>query len=274
MTEAWVQRYGSEAGSQESAYKVVTDAAGNVIVAGTSTHNQTGSGSDMLVIKYSGAGVPLWTNRHDGMARAVAVDARGNVFVMGYSGLFLDCATIAYSSAGVPLWTNRYDGSAHGQDWATAIAMDGIGNIHVTGYSIGCDGTYDYATIAYSTAGAPLWTNRYNGPTNGDDSAYALAVDGNGNIYVTGTSREGTAGWSFATVKYAPASPRLTISLVGNQVRIAWPAYFPDWALRRARAVGGPFNDAGLPLMTEGEESAVYDAAAAGTGLYRLERSP
>jgi len=46
VTEAWVQRYGSEAGSEDIAYKVVTDAAANVIVAG-STHNQTGSGSDM-----------------------------------------------------------------------------------------------------------------------------------------------------------------------------------------------------------------------------------
>ena len=260
---------------------VAVDDSGNVYVTGRSWG--AFSLDDYATIAYSSAGVPLWTNRYNGPGNGIdqgaglAVDANRNVYVTGVSDGShgdRDYATIAYSSAGVPLWTNRYDGSAHGQDWATAIAMDGIGNIHVTGYSIGCDGTYDYATIAYSTAGAPLWTNRYNGPTNGDDSAYALAVDGNGNIYVTGTSREGTAGWSFATVKYAPASPRLTISLVGNQVRIAWPAYFPDWALRRARAVGGPFNDAGLPLMTEGEESAVYDAAAAGTGLYRLERSP
>ena len=42
LTEAWVQRYGFEARSQDNAYKVVTDAAGNVIVAG-STGNQTGS---------------------------------------------------------------------------------------------------------------------------------------------------------------------------------------------------------------------------------------
>ena len=34
VTEAWVQHYGSEAGSEDRAYKVVTDAAGNVIVIG------------------------------------------------------------------------------------------------------------------------------------------------------------------------------------------------------------------------------------------------
>src|SRR5262245_23047884 len=98
VTEAWVQHYGTEAASQDSASKVVTDAAGNVIVAG-STVNQAGSRSEMLVIKYSGAGASLWTNRYNGSASAVAVDGSGNVFVTGNSagtGGNSDYDTIAY----------------------------------------------------------------------------------------------------------------------------------------------------------------------------------
>src|SRR6185436_14555994 len=98
------------------------DAAGNVIVVGSAHHTQTGSGSDILIIKYSGAGVPLWTNRYDGEARAAAVDGNGNVFVTGTPG------TIAYSGAGVPLWTNSVSG--------TAIAVDGRDNVFVTGSSV------------------------------------------------------------------------------------------------------------------------------------------
>ena len=205
VTEAWVQRYGSETVSHDnaSAYKVVTDAAGNVIVAG-STDNQTGGGSHMLVIKYSGAGVPLWNNRYVGSAIAVAVDGSGNVFVTGSSGY--DYATIAYSGAGVPLWTNRYHGPGNWWDEAKAVAVDASGNVFVTGTSSGSGGGYDYATIAYSGAGVALWTNRYSGPFNGGyDEARAVAVDASGNVFVTGTSSGSGGNEDYATVAYSGA---------------------------------------------------------------------
>ena len=71
-----------------------------------------------------------------------------------------DYATIKYSSAGVPLWTNRYNGLGNSGDFAHAVAVDGSNNVIVTG--VHADGT-DYpecATIEYSSAGVPLWTNR------------------------------------------------------------------------------------------------------------------
>ena len=46
------------------------------------------------------------------------------------------------------------------------MAVDGSNNVVVTGYSSGSGSDYDYATIKYSAAGVPLWTNRYNGPGN------------------------------------------------------------------------------------------------------------
>jgi len=151
------------------------DASGNVFVAGTS--GLADYTADYVTIKYSSAGAPLWTRRYNGPnngsdaafddAKGIAVDTNGDVVVTGYSssgtGTGNNYATIKYSSAGVPLWTNRYNGPANGEDMAGAVALDSNGNVYVTGFSAGSGTGSDYATIAYSSAGVPLWTNRYNG---------------------------------------------------------------------------------------------------------------
>ena len=49
------------------------------------------------------------------------------------------------------------------------VTLDERGNVLVTIASDGYGTLYDYATIKYSNAGVPLWTNRYNGPANKSD---------------------------------------------------------------------------------------------------------
>src|SRR5258708_34728092 len=99
-----------------------------------------------------------------------------------------DYATFKYSGVGCPLWTNRYNGPACSGGYATAVAVDGSGNLFVTGYSSGSGSGADFATIKYSGAGLPIWTNRYNGPANSDDYANAKTVDRNATGFGTGIS--------------------------------------------------------------------------------------
>lgn len=209
----WTNRYDGPASKSDYANAVAVDRNGNVFVTG----NSTGSGGDddYATVAYSGAGVPLWTNRYNGpgntndIAGSIAVDSSGNVFVTGYSyasgGVNSDYATVAYSGAGVPLWTNRYNGPGNDWDYAYAVAVDRSGNVFVTGKSFGIGSGFDYATVAYSGAGVPLWTNRYNGPGNGDDYAHALSVDERGNVFVTGQSVGSGGGDDYATVAYSGA---------------------------------------------------------------------
>lgn len=75
----------------------------------------------------------------------------------------------------------------------------------MTGYSGGSGTFYDYATIKYDSLGREQWVARFNGPGNTKDIASALALDAAGNVYVTGSSGEGSPNLSdYVTVKYDP----------------------------------------------------------------------
>ena len=93
--------------------------------------------------------------------------------------------------------------------------MDSSNNVVVTGYSDGGGYNYDYATIKYSSAGVPLWTNRHDGPANYFDHATAVAVDGSNNVIVTGYSWNGTNS-DFATIKYICVPEPVMTNLSGT----------------------------------------------------------
>jgi uncharacterized delta-60 repeat protein len=208
----WTNRFNGLGNWTDVPYAMAVDGSNSVIVTGYSM--STSSSADYATIKYSSAGVPLWTNFYSGpafatdIATSVAVDGGDNVIVTGFSagsGGAMDFLTIKYSSSGAPLWTNRYDGPGGGNDYANAVLVDGNNEVVVTGHATNNATGYDYATIKYSSAGVPLWTNRYDGPAHGDDYARALARDASNNIFVTGYSTGIGSGYDYATIKYSSA---------------------------------------------------------------------
>lgn len=215
----WTNRYNGPGNSDDQANALALGTDGTVFVTGYSRGSNTWN--DWATIAYSQEGVPLWTNRYDGpgndsfgdigdQATAMAVGTDGTVFVTGFAAFFNndynpDYATIAYSHDGVPLWTNSYNGpTLNGDDRATAVAVGTDGTVFVTGFSF-LYNTYnpDYATIAYSHDGVPLWIARYNGPGNSSDGATAVVLGTNGNVFVTGTSYGSGSYGDFATIVYS-----------------------------------------------------------------------
>jgi hypothetical protein len=204
----WIEHHG-QAPQFNFANAVAVDGSGNVYVTGSSF--APNGLPDYATVKYSSAGDVLWVRSYNGpgdswdAAHDLALDAAGNAYVTGVShgaNLF-DYVTIKYGPSGTEQWVARYNHQVESDDWATALALDGSGNVYVTGYSSGLGAAYDYATVKYGPSGTQLWVARYNGPGNTTDRARAVGVDGVGNVYVTGDSGEGSPNLSdYVTVKY------------------------------------------------------------------------
>jgi len=206
--EQWVQRYDGPANSNEQAYSLAVDIQGNVYVTGMSYGG--GTENDFCTIKYNSDGVEQWVQRYNGSLNAcdigfsIAIDGQGNVYVTGdTSGPTDDCATIKYNSDGVEQWVQIYNGPANDGDYSRSIELDGQGNVYVTGWSIVSGTDDDYLTIKYNTDGVEQWVQTYSGQGNGEDHSWPLAVDGQGNVYVSGYSYgDSHTQFDYATIKY------------------------------------------------------------------------
>jgi DNA-binding beta-propeller fold protein YncE len=167
-------------------------------------------------------GARLWMRRNGNgyvdTPNAAAVSPDGTtVFVTGATGSLLlpashpsDITTVAYDAVtGATRWLRRYDGPAHDYDDANALAVSPDGSrIFVTGWSEAPE-RIDRVTIAYDAAtGARLWVARYEGPTNEDDGARALAVSPDGSrLFVTGEAGgPDPAPLDYLTVAYDTAT--------------------------------------------------------------------
>jgi len=186
-----------------------------VVVTGESQNN---SPFDYATVAYDAeTGAQQWVARYkktngNDFAYDVAVSPdSGAVYVTGESaasGGDTDYATLAYDAAtGAPLWVARYSGPGFYADSAKVlrVAPDGT-KVYVTGWVVTAHHGYDFVTLSYDAAtGTQLWSARYNGPKNGDDLPYGLAVSPDGGLlYVTGSSAASyfLAPSGYATVAY------------------------------------------------------------------------
>jgi Beta-propeller repeat len=201
-TREWVRSFqlnGVEAN------KIAVDAAGNVIVAGTSNLSAIGRRS-IVVLKFSSAGVLEWRAVYDGAEHRddyvtdLALDARGNALIVGASvgkGTGRDYITLKVRANGTRAWARRYAGPDV-FDEARGVAVDPAGNVYVTGNSRrkpavpGKSGPPRAVTIKYSASGTRLWLATVGQRQAGSGTAVMVSPDAQGVIvsgwrYLPGT---------------------------------------------------------------------------------------
>lgn len=279
-TFQWGKRYNGPDDNRAWGGAMAVDRSGSVYVTGTSHSSVTDF--DVTTIKYYSSGGTEWIKRYNGPGNeedygdAIAIDSVGNIYVTGHSygeDTDYDFITIKYSEAGIQQWIARYDGPVNLGDWGSAIAVDDSGNVYVTGFSKGTlayYGSADIATIKYDAAGVQQWVARYEGPANSDEFPIALALDGSGNVYVTGDSDPVEAFFNYVTLKYDPSGVEKWIAQYDGPGDIFGNTY--DYASGMEVDVSGNVYVTGSSLDQDGYSDYVtikYDSNGARQWLAR-----
>jgi hypothetical protein len=243
--------------SSDSAYSIAVDGSGNSYITGNSYLDSWGSPivghagkQDVFVLKLNTAGARQWntfmgSSEHD-FGKGIAVDAAGNSYITGYSagswgtspissytgsGQY-DIMVAELSSSGARQW-NTFLGTASSDIGNTIAVNSGGSSIFVAGSSdkdpiVSAWGTpvdahagsEDGFVAKLNGSGALQW-NTYMG-AGGYDGAQGVALDLDGNVYVSGGG-EGT--WGSPTKPPAGNNDAFAVKLDGTNGARLWNTF-------------------------------------------------
>jgi hypothetical protein len=203
-------------GYQDEGNALAADAAGNLYLVGD-TFSVTYGDSDVLIRKIAPDGSTFLYSADMGgsdndYGTGVAVDSTGSVYVCGYSAStdfplsdtpFQDgnagnnnAIVLRLDPTGSTLIFSTYIGGSY-DDRANALALDSQGNVYVTGGAISVDfptsagayqaalkGGIDCFVVEFDSRGNGIFSTFIGGGS--DDQANGIAVDNQGNSYITG----------------------------------------------------------------------------------------
>ncbi len=164
---------------------------------------------DIVTVKYDLDLNQQWVATYNGSGDgtdwgyALAVDASGNVYVVGQSPNASgndDCVTIKYDAGGAQKWARRYNpyGLADGP---TDVAVDSSGNVYVVGGSTRPGRASDAFLLRYSPTGALQWARRYDGAKHDDDFYRNVSVY-RSTVYAAGGTIRTGRGLDYMTTKF------------------------------------------------------------------------
>ena len=204
----------------DSPRAIAVDNLGNVFVTG-----------DKTTEKYNNKGIAQWAATDLSETQAIAVDNSGNVYVTGTVNGSDIPAVSKYDTNGNRIWI--WSAPVAESGGPSAIALDQSGNAYITGYGQTDAGNKHYLTIKLDANGNQVWAETYSGPMNAGDISDDIAVDNQGNVFVTGKSLGIDTSYDYATIKYDSD---------GNQL----------WAVRYNDSVNGDDESGLLSLDSKG----------------------
>ena len=278
---AWQWATGAGGSDDDYGLGVAVDGSGSVVVTGyftsptitfgaTTLTNATRYYRDIYVAKLTSVGTWQWATGAGGInfdfSNGVALDGSGNVVVAGvfesptitFGATTLtsagpgDLFVAKLTSAGVWLWAARAGGTNN--DMGYSIAVDGSGSVVVMGIFYSRTITFDAITVTstgvgdtfvakLTPAGAWQWATSAGG--SGVAFGRSMAVDGSGNVVVTGVFVTPTITFGATTLTNAGYGDLFVAKLT------------PAGAWQWATGAGSSDDDAGLSVAVDGSGSVV-----------------
>ena len=187
----------------------------------------------------------------------IALDGSGNVYVVGNSGATWGSPRRAYTAgldgfaakldaSGTVVW-NTFLGGSGLFDFGLGIALDGSGNVYVTGSSDAAWGNplraYTAGSDAYAAkldaSGALVWNTFLGGSSV--DNGWGISLDGSGDVYVAGSSN---AAWGSPVRPYTASADAFAAKLTASGA-LLWSTF-----------LGGSGAEVGLALVVDGSGNA------------------
>ena len=138
---------------------------------------------------------------------AIAVDNSEYSYVTGYisnENTGNDIVLIKYDPEGDTVWMKYYNGTEDSDDEGCAISLGSDGSIYVVGTVRNNFTGRDIIVLKYKSTGELEWASNYSYlSVYADDIGNDLVVDNNGNIYITGSSKNSAGNTILITQKYS-----------------------------------------------------------------------
>ncbi len=195
--QMWIRQLGTP--EYDSVEDVISDGAGGVYVTGL-TYGDLGGphagNGDAWLAHFDGTGQQTWIKQwgtpRPNVARSLAPDGAGGVFVTGYGvrvisgpGGDLDGWVARYDANGTRAWIQHFGSSR--DEFVRSAATDGAGGVYVAGHG-GFSAIVDKNgwLLRYDGAGNQIWLREI--ASSNDDFATAVTPDGVGGAFIGGAT--------------------------------------------------------------------------------------